>query len=145
MLQYQIANPTYVVDRQRQLFQKITKSEKQKSIIMTILHLSLCDARPLFNYDDGQLVTHVASTSPTDTSFCARFILPLPFVSIQSTPTADPSPSHSSLSLNSTIWKYEACGAVIDWLRGNRWYSYAKIERSGLLLHPIPEMRLYTM
>jgi len=144
MLQYQIANPTYVVDRQRQSFKKSLslKNKNQSSWRIFIYHF---DARPLFNYDDGQLVTHVASTSPTDTSFCARFILPLPFVSIQSTPTADPSPSHSSLSFNSTIWKYEACGAVIDWLRGNRWYSYAKIERSGLHFYPIPEMRLYTM
>ena len=145
MLQYQIANPTYVVDRQRQSF-KITKSLKNKNQsswrMIFIFHF---DARPLFNYDDGQFVTRVASTSPTDTSFCARFILPLPFVSIQSTPTADPSLSQSSQSLNSTVRKYKACGAAIDWLRGNRWYSYAKIERSGLHLYPIPEMRLYTM
>ena len=145
MLQYQIANPTYVVDRQRQSFKKSPSLRNKKSIIMTIFIYHFDAARPLFNYDDGQLVTHVASTSPTDTSFCARFILLLPFVSIQSTPAADPSPSHPSQSLNSTIWKYEACGAVIDWLRGNRWYSYAKIERSGLHLDPIPEMRLYTM
>ena len=144
MLQYQIANPTYVVDRQRQLFQKITKSEKQKSIIMTNLHLSLWRSTAL------QLRRRATRNSRSiNFAYWYVFLRTLYTAATLRLYTINtdrrPITISSSLSLNSTIWEYEACGAVIDWFRGNRWYSYAKIERSGLLLHPIPEMRLYTM
>jgi len=144
MLQYQIANPTYVVDRQRQVFQKITKSEKQKSIIMTNLHLSLWRSTAL------QLRRRATRNSRSiNFAYWYVFLRMLYTAAALRLYTIHTGRRPITISLvtisNSTIWKYEACGAVIDWLRGNRWYSYAKIERSGLLLHPIPEMRLYTM
>jgi hypothetical protein len=103
------------------------------------------DAWPLFNYDDGQHATRVTSTSPIDTSFCARPILPLPFVSIQSTPTADPSPSSIVTISQFYDMKYEACGAVIDRLCGNQHYLYTKVAGSDFYLDAIPKTRPCTI
>ena len=144
MLQYQIANPTYVVDRQRQVFQKITKSEKQKSIIMTNLHLSLWRSTAL-------QLRRQAIRNSRSINFAYWYVFLRTLYTVAAlrlyTIHADRRPITVITHRNILIlrYEYEACGAVIDWFRGNRWYSYAKIERSGLLLHPIPEMRLYTM
>ena len=41
--------------------------------------------------------------------------------------------------------QYEACGAVIDQLRGNRHYLYTKVAGSGFQLDAIPKMRPCTI
>jgi hypothetical protein len=141
MLQYQIANPTYVVDRQRQVFQKITKSEKQKSIIMTNLHLSLWRSTAL------QLRWRATrNLRSIDFAYWYVFLRTLYTAAALRLYTIHTDRITVITHRNFLIlrYEYEACGAVIDWFRGNRWYSYAKVERIGLLLHPIPEMRLYT-
>ena len=56
-------------------------------------------------------------------------------------------PSQKSIFTTSQSYElqYEACGAAIDRLRGNRWYLYTNVTGSGFHLDLIPKMRPCTI